>query len=418
MIRKIKTILFITTILVITAILYLSGTPEEKIAYTNQFGVDSTIIWLKNDFKDFETILENGICNCKCPGAAVVVVKDTSIILMKEFGTKEVKGTDPVDSHTVFRLGSVSKGFASVVSGILVEQGFFSFDDKVVKYFPGFELKSKEQTERITIRNILSHTSGLPRHSYTDLIEKGWTIDQIAAILKEVNLTGKEGEIFAYQNAVYSMIEEVIKSTTKKDYYQILCNDIFQKCGMADASCSYDSINTRQDKALPHRAVSSTSFKEIPITKKYYNSISSGGVNASISDMAKWMQVLLGNRPDIISNKMLDQIFDPVINTSNERRFYNRWEETGASYYALGWRVIDYRGHRIIYHGGYVNGYRSEIAFDRENKIAVCALFNAPCEFTNQVVHDFFEFYDNNIPETEKTFLAEQNKKTPKELVN
>jgi beta-lactamase class C len=409
MLGKLKTILLITTVFFITTFLYIKGTPEEQVVRRPYPVVDSTLLGLKNDFKFFEAMVENGISGCNCPGAAVVVVKDTSVILMKEFGTRGANDSQPVDEHTVFRLGSLSKGFASVTSGMLVEKGFFSFDDKVTKYFPGFELKSKEQTERVTIRNILSHTSGLPRHTYTNLIEKGWTIDQIAAILKEVGLAGKEGEFFAYQNATYSMIEEVIKATTNKDYGQILNDEIFKKCGMADASCSYDSITKRDDKALPHGAISLNKYKEIPITKKYYNSISSGGVNASISDMANWIQVLLGNRPDIISNSTLDRVFEPVINTSNERRFYNRWENTGASYYAMGWRVIDCNGRRIIYHGGFVNGYRSEIAVDRENKIAVCALFSAPCEYTSQIVHDFFTFYDNHIPESDKPILAEQN---------
>jgi beta-lactamase class C len=418
MLGRLKTILLITAVFFITTFLYIKGTSEEQVVRRPFPSIDSTLIKLKDDLKGFEAMAGNGIEMCNCPGAAIVVVKDTSIVLMKEFGKRSVKDSLPVDAHTVFRIGSLSKGFASIVSGILVERGMFSFDDKVVKYFPRFELKSREQTDRITIRNILSHTSGLPRHTYTNLIEQGWSIDSIASILKEVNLAGKEGEVFAYQNATYSMIEEVIKSVTSKDYSQILSDEIFKKCGMADASCSYESITQRDDKAFPHNPVSQVKYKEVPITKKYYNSISSGGVNVSISDMAKWIQLLLGNRPDIISNAMLDRIFEPVINTNHERILSNHWKGAGSSFYAMGWRVIDYNGRRIVYHGGFVNGFRSEIVIDRTNKIGFCALFNTACEYSSQVVHDFLTFYDNRIPESDKPMLAEQNGKTKTELLN
>lgn len=386
----------------ISLLIYIWGTPPgcSLIAFTRP-AVDSTVIRLKSEFKTFETTVGNELKNCGCPGAAIVVLKDTAVIFMRGYGVKAAGGDDSVDIHTAFRLGSVSKGFASVVSATLVKEGLFSWDDKLVTYLPEFELSSKEQTGRVTIRNILSHTSGLVRHSFTNLVERGWSIDSIETQMKTAPLAGKEGEVFAYQNAAYSLIEKVIKTTAGKEYGELLTEKIFHKCGMADASCSYEAITGNPDKALPHSSVSINKYKEIPITKKYYNSISSGGVNASISDMSIWLKVLMGNYPKVIKKESLDQIFEPVVNTSNEVRVFNRWKSTEETWYAMGWRVIDYDNRRYIYHGGYVNGFRSEIAFDRENKIAICALFNAPCNFSNNIVRDFFDFY-NQISSTEQ----------------
>jgi len=360
--------------------------------------VDSTLLKLKNDVIRFEQIFKSGVEGCKCPGSAIVVVKDSSVILMKGFGTKKVRTNDPVDENTVFRLGSVSKGFASVTAGMLVEKGYFDWDDKVKDYYPGFELISEEQGTRIKISHILSHTSGLIRHAYTNLIEEGWSIEEITPLLKEVELVGREGENFAYQNVMYSLIEKVASQATNRKYPEILQQEIFDKCGMDYSTCTYEGLKKAENKSMPHLLVANNYiYAKTKITRKYYNSVSSGGVNASVSDMGKWLMLLLGNRPDIISSETLESIFEPVISTRHERRFYDRWQECTGSYYAMGWRVLDFNNRRIIYHGGYVNGYRSEIAFDRENKVGVCALFNTPCKYANSVIRDFFNFYDNTI---------------------
>ncbi|MBN1822337.1 MAG: beta-lactamase family protein, partial [Prolixibacteraceae bacterium] len=365
-------------------------------------------IKLKIQFQEYEPVFYNGIKNCGCPGSAVVVVKDTSVVFIKGFGTRQVRTNDPVDEHTVFRLGSLSKGFAAVTSGILVEHGYFSWNDKIQDFYPGFKLKSKDQTDRITVRHILSHTTGLIRHAYTNLIEEGWDIDRIAAILNQVDLISKEGESFAYQNATYSLIEKVIESSTGKKYSEVLKSELFNKIGMDDASCSYEGIQQTQDKSQPHLLVSSNNiYRKTRISKKYYNSISSGGVNASITDMGNWLQLLLGNHPEVISNETLDSIFTPVIKTTHEKRFYDNWKETENSWYALGWRVLDFNGRQVVYHGGYVNGYRSEIAIDRENHVAVCALFNASCDYAKFVVKDFLDFYDNEVNKTTIHEVAE-----------
>lgn len=386
-------------ILIISLALYIWVTPpSNRVFHIFQPPVDSTVIKLKADLIPFELDLAHDLDSCGCPGAAVVVIQDTTVIFMHGYGVKTEGSNDPVDIHTTFRLGSVSKGFAAVVSAMLVKDGFFSFDDKLTTYLPEFELSSKEQSDRVTIRNVLSHTTGLVRHSFTNLVEKGWPIDSIEGQMKTAPLLGKEGEVFAYQNAAYSLIEKVIKKTTGKEYSEILTDRIFRKLGMADASCSYEGIAGRSDKALPHIAVANTKFKETKITHKYYNTVSAGGVNASISDMAMYLRMLMGHYPKVIKNETLDMIFTPNISTTGEVRLFERRRSQEESWYAMGWRVIDYEGRRYIYHGGYVNEFRAEIAFDREAGIGICALFNAPCGYSNIIVRDFFNFYNEIRP--------------------
>ena len=128
---------------------------------------------------------------------------------MKEEGRK-----DPIDVHTAFRLASVSKSVTASLAGILVEDSVFSWDDPVVKFLPEFKLKSEEQTKALTIRHLLSHTTGLPYHAYTNLIEEGDSLTTMMNLLADVDMVGSVGNVYSYQNVAFSIIAEVVKAAT------------------------------------------------------------------------------------------------------------------------------------------------------------------------------------------------------------
>lgn len=326
------------------------------------------------------------------PGAAVVIVKDTQIVFMRGYGVRSAGGLDPVDQNTLFRIGSLSKGFAGVLTGILVQDKVLDWDEKVQKHFPEFTLRDEKQAERICLRHLLSHTTGLPYHAYTNLIEGGFDIRKIVTeYFPKAPVSGREGEFFSYQNAAFCAIEEVMRGATGKTYGQLLTEKILRPADMMSASCDYENIIKNPNRALPHFQTRRSGWQTGTISKEYYNSKAAGGVNASIADMGQWLKVLLGHRPDIVSNTTLDKVFSPVIKTDKERRIFPRWLSRDAASYALGWRVLNDGADTIIYHGGYVNGYKSEIAFNRRDGIGVCMLFNAHTELSKTCIPAFFE---------------------------
>ena len=338
----------------------------------------------------YDSFIEGDWKRKSCTGAAFVVVKDGKVALVKTVGLKDAITREPVTESSVFRVGSLSKGFAGVLAGMLVDEGVITWDDHVKEWMPEFCLQTAEATQSMEVENILSHSTGLIRHAYTNLIEDGKSIDQIAAEFQHVDIVGQIGKSYAYQNAAYSLIEKVVESATGDTYEDLLEDRIFGPLKMPSASCSFDEINAQSDIARPH----SYHGKRIRISKKYYNSISSGGVNASITDMAEWLKLLTGHYPYLLDEEALDEIFTPRVNTRRDRRYYNRWPGFKDSHYAIGWRVLDLGDRELVHHGGYVNGYRSEIAIDRENDIAICALFNSPCRYAEWVVPNFFEYID------------------------
>jgi beta-lactamase class C len=341
----------------------------------------------------FELNFEEGLNSKGIPGAAVAIVKDGRIIFQKGFGVKERGKPEEVDEHTVFRLGSLSKGFASVLTGVFVEEGVVSWDLPVSRYLESFKLNDPEQTDRVQIRHLLSHTSGLPRHAFTNLVEDGLSLDRIIPRLERVPLIAKEGEQLSYQNAAYSAIEKVLEFQTKTDFNTLLEETLFKPLEMNHSSASYDSIQYSGNKASPHVYYSRSRGRvPISISKKYYNAVSSGGINASASDMGKWLLLLTGHYPDVISEETLKDIYDPFA-VINNRRFSRHWNGVNRSYYGMGWRVLDNDGQKIVYHGGYVNGYRSEIAFSPDDGVGICILINSNSSYPLTVIPDVFTHF-------------------------
>jgi beta-lactamase class C len=340
----------------------------------------------------YEDIFKTQFYASRCPGAAIAIVKDSSIIYVKGFGIKSVESMDSINVNTVFRIASLSKGFTAVLVSILVDRGILNWNDKVVDYVPNFALKDPEQTQRIQIKHLLSHSTGLPRHSLIELIEDGQTMEEMIPKLKRVKLEGKEGEFFGYQNITFSIIQEIIKTKTQKSLENWMKDEIFLKAGMNNASMSYQELMNESNKSMPHERKSNGDWKVRDIHSNYYNTAAAGGINASITDMANWLLVLLGNRPDITPPGSLDYIFSPFINHEG-LNYFDGWSGVTKSGYGMGWRVLEYHGHKVVCHGGYVNDYRAEIAVDFNSKIGICFLFNAQTPYSNIAVPNFLETY-------------------------
>jgi beta-lactamase class C len=349
------------------------------------------VVKLVNDYQDKMLDIFN---KTKTPGLAIAIVKDSTIVYMKAFGLREVGTRDSLNIHSVFRLASVSKCFAPLLTGLLVEGNVLHWDDHVVRYLPYFELKTKEKTDSLKLTHVLSHTTGLPYHTYTTLIEDGVPLKEMLAQLKNVNLIASPGEIYSYQNVAYSIIGEVIRSATGKSYQDEIAEKIFGPLKMHDASITYQGIMNNDNVARPHLNWRK-GWRTTRISDTYYNVAPAGGVNASISDMAAWLKVMLGTKKGFIKKETLDKIFTPVVKAKTKNRYFRKWVGRSDSHYALGWRVLNFKNDTLFYHGGYVNGYRSEVAIDRRSHIAICVLSNGPGRLVDNSVPMFFNLFYN-----------------------
>jgi len=343
---------------------------------------------------DYEEQMIDLLNKTKTPGLAIAIVQDSTILFLKGYGLREVGTTDSVNEHTVFRLASVSKCFAPLLTGLLVEDSVLHWDDFVVQYLPDFKLKSKLSTDSLRLAHVLSHTTGLPYHTYTTLVEDGMDLQLMIEQLENVNVVAKPGELYSYQNVAYSIIGEVIRSRTGKPYQRLMEEKIFLPLNMRDASMTYDAVMQNHNVARPHLHWRK-GWKATTILDTYYNVGPAGGVNASIADMAEWLKVMLGTRKNFVQEGTLDKIFTPVVKAKAKNRYFRKWVGRSDSHYALGWRVLNFRNDTLLYHGGYVRGYRSEVAIDRRSRIGICVLSNGPGRLVDNSVPMFFNLFYN-----------------------
>ncbi|KAA1247491.1 serine hydrolase [Aquimarina sp. RZ0] len=372
-----------------------SKTPEKKAVVLSKKPVEEAIDSLSFFLEHYDKFFRTNFQISECPGAAIVIVKDSTVIYKKGFGVKKIHTQDSVDTNTVFRIASLSKGVTAVLAGNLVDHKELNWDQQIKESVYNFDLRDKAQADRLTVNHLLSHTSGLYKYTNSRLIHKGLPLTTIIAGFKKSGVVAKEGTDYEYQNAAFSVIEKIMENQTETSFETLLSERLFIPANMKNASSSYHNIKNNTNVALPHKWNHySKKYSLTRLHKNYYNVAAAGGINASISDMAEYLKVLLGNRPDIISDSSLKDIFNPVICTSNKATYVNLWDGVTDSYYAKGWRVLDYRRRTIIYHGGNVNQYKTQLMIDPKNKIGICVLFNGPNPFNGPVIPTFLSYYD------------------------
>ena len=347
-----------------------------------------------NVVKQYETFISSKIKEFQLPGVAYAIVKNGEIKSIKTYGHRKNGSLDSINKHTVFRLASISKGFSSVLAGLLVDKGYIGWNDKIKDHLPHFRLKKSSNTEKLTLRHTLSQTSGLIKYAGSSLIYQGLSYPNILRKMCNVNIETEPATVYAYQNAMFSVISEVAKSATKYTFEQLLDSLLFVPLGMTDASVGYNAMVNTKNKGFPH-VLSRKKWKSANIRKNWYNVAPAAGINASISDMAIWLKTMLGHKTDIVPQKVLDEIFTPHIPMNEDSDYYEIWfPGLSQASYGMGWRIFDYNNHKIVYHGGFVRGFRPEMGFCPKEDVGIVFLTNSSKnELSTNCVRAFFDLY-------------------------
>lgn len=336
----------------------------------------------KNEFDSNETV-----------GASLAIIYKGRVAFLQCYGVKVAGTNDSVNEHTIFRLASVSKGFAGVLACMLEQDSIVRLSDKITKYLPGFMLKDTLNSQTLTIENILSQTTGLVPHAFDNLIEEGVPFSVILNELPQVEITGSPGQLYSYQNVIYSLIDTIFYLQTGKNYSSLIEKRIFKPLRMRNASVGADVFTkSHQNVAMPHIWDGSHNLPLMP-NEGYYNLLPAAGVNASVIDMCKWLIALMGYKENVIDKDVQRKMRTPLIETPLKRSYTKSWGHIEKKQYSLGWRIYTYKGRKIIYHGGFVTGYKAEIGFCPEEEVGIVFLENSPDQLASKSVPEFFNIW-------------------------
>lgn len=313
------------------------------------------------------------------PGMSVGVIKDGKIVLSEGFGVLEAGKPAKVDEHTLFSIASNTKAFISAAIATLVEEGILSWDDKVQTWLPYFELYDPCVSEMMTIRDLLSHRSGLGTFS-GDVIwyRSNYTAEEVVRRAKEIPQAFEFRNGYGYSNVMFITAGEIIRAATGKTWSEYIRQEFLDPLGMSRTITSTKEIPLRQNIATPHIAEGENNNPTPWVN--WDNMGAAGGIISSADDMLKWINLQLKNgivNSDTFFLKSSQSTMwtphhsFPV--STRARELFGR----NFSGYGLAWSVSDYFGHLMVSHtGGYDGMYSSVVLLPNDN-IGIVVLTNS-----------------------------------------
>jgi beta-lactamase class C len=325
-----------------------------------------------------ERLARNLAANGSVPAIAFAVVKNGEVLTQQAYGVLDASGAQPASTHTVFRLASMSKAFAATLAGLLVDDGYLRWDDRVQDLVPVFALINERATGKLTLEQVLSHRVGLPRNAEDSMLERDEPYPILLYKLRDVPMACDVGECYGYQNVAFGLMADVTFAATGDFYSHQVEARIFHPLNMDTATYGRAALEASAEWARPH-VRTFRGWHAVPVRDNYYRVPPAAGVNASISDVTQWLLAHLGHRPEVLSPELLTTLHTARVVTPGEGATSPwRRERVRRAQYALGWRVYDYAGENLVFHAGAVQGYRGMIGMLPSHDFGVAILWN--CE--------------------------------------
>ena len=327
------------------------------------------------------------------PGASLAVVRRGKIVKSKGYGLADLESRSAATPRTVYEIGSMTKQFTAVAVMMLAEEGKLDLDARLTEYFAD----APRWWDRITIRHLLTHTSGIQNHvavpGYLDIFKTSITGKETPprdALLREFYKLPAEfapGETWAYDNTGYYLLGIIVERASGKNYWRFLDERIFKPLGMI----STRNTDTRQ--IVEHRAAGygwvENRWENRPVLAPFV-AFSAGSILSTVEDLAKWDAALYTEK--LLKKSSLEQMWTPALTNSGE---------AAAVDYGFGWFIEKYRGRRNILHSGGTPGFSSVMHRFVDDQLAVIILTNHADIVLDQMPLEIAGMYERGLKYTE-----------------
>lgn len=312
------------------------------------------------------------------PGLALVVVKDGKTLASAGFGVREVGKSAPVNTRTMFAIGSSSKAFTATALGMLQDEGKLSLSDPVEKVYPEFRVRDPWVSQRITLLDMLSHRTGVEGRDILWVWNAGYlSRDELVARLAECPEDLPFRAEWHYNNLMYLTAGQVIPQVTGTSWDAFVAERIFTPLGMSHSNTSITQL-TGDNVATPHAL---SKGKPAPIPYRNIDNVApAGAINSTIEDMEQWLRFQLANGKkggkQLVSEEFMDAMRTSHFGLPFPPRGSRATPHARLGGYGLGWFLHDYRGELVVEHGGNIDGMTALVAMIPERQIGLVVLSN------------------------------------------
>ena len=325
----------------------------------------------KEMLESFDANIERALRDYEVPGLAVGVTVDGHVVYAKGFGYRDLESCMPVTEETLFAIGSCTKAFTTFVMGTLVDEGLW--DASVIDVLPEFRLWDQYATTNLTIRDLLTHRSGMPRHEffwYNSKMSKKEMLRRIRYLQPSLEIR----ERYQYGNLMYFLAGLAMEEASERSWEELVKERIFLPLEMKHTNFSIEETKNQNNYAFPYLE------KNDQLKKMPFRNLSligpAGAINSNVIDMLSWLQLQLSGglwrgqlliSPVTLQEIQAPQVIIPGVPETNESLLYA---------YAMGWGVLSYRGHYFVSHDGVSDGFTSVVGLLPSENIGVVILAN------------------------------------------
>lgn len=333
----------------------------------------------------------------KVPGMAIAIVKDDKVIFAKGYGVREIGKPELVDENTIFAIASNSKAFTTAALAILIDEKKLKWDDKVSQYLPNFQMPDAYVTGELTVRDLVSHRSGLGTFS-GDLLwyETTFSTDEILRRVRFLKPTSSFRAAYGYQNLMFVAAGKIIEKISGKTWAEFVRERILTPLAMNNTTTSVKDFKPGGNIARPHNESGGAGLRALH-HGNVDGAAAAAALNSSAADVAKWLRLQLGRGKfegkQIFSEAQSWQMWQPAImipisqssaQFNPTRRFYG---------YGLGWFLNDYQNRKVVSHGGGLDGMISQTAMMPEENLGLVVLTNSETPVNTILQNKIFDVF-------------------------
>jgi CubicO group peptidase (beta-lactamase class C family) len=321
---------------------------------------------------ELDQLATDSMADWKVPGAAVAVVQDGEVAFAKAYGQRDVEADLPMTTATRFLICSITKSFTATAMALLHDEGRLDWSKPVRDYLPEFRLHDPVATERLTIRDLLSHQSGLPRHDWVHMPGDRAAADMLG-LMRHLELSRDIRSTYQYNNLCYNVAGLLIERVSGQSYEAFIRTRLTDRLGMS-VGFTLDELEASADPARPYM-VDVREDRRLPAMRLPIRPLAAGAINTSVLDLASWMRLHLG-KGEFNGERLLPAALIEALHAPRVYEGRLEFPEFGAAHYGLGFQCQTYRGDRVVFHGGGWPGWGSRMTMVPDFGIGVAVLTN------------------------------------------